>query len=193
MKYAVIAALLATAQAADPAGCKAGITTKIYNDKDCSDDAHTTITALESDVEKMNTCQVHKATADELEALKTSKAKLAEKEALLEEPTKVLAAEPDITLDDKTGKVPKVYEAEYPKIKAAYVANEATKAYIKDYKEEANAEEDGDVDAYIAAYDALAAEKAKETPVDAEVKRLTTALDEAAKKLDTAADVKKIQ
>lgn len=170
MKYAVIAALLATAQAADaPAGCKAGITTKIYNDKDCSDDAHTTVTALESDVEKMNTCQVHKATDDELEALEHSKAKLAEKEALVEAPTKELADEADITSTDGevTGKVPKVYKTEYPKIKAAYLANEGTKAYIAKYKADANDEEDADVDAYIAAYDALAVEKAKESP-DAE-------------------------
>lgn len=193
MKYAVIAALLATAQAAEPAGCKAGITTKIYSDKECSDDAHTTVTALESDVEKMNTCQVHKASADELEALEHSKAKLAEKEKLAATAVRKLGQEPDIESGEEKDQVPKIYKTEYPKIKAAYVANEATKTYIENYKKEANDEEDGDVDAYITAFDALAAEKAKENADAAKVKELTTALDAAAKKLDKAADVTKIQ
>ena len=193
MKYAVIAALLATAQAADPAGCKAGITTKIYNDDKCSDDAHTTVTALESDVEKMNTCQVHKATDDELEALEHSKAKLAEKEKLAAKAVKNLGQEPDITSGGESDQVPKIYKAEYPKIKAAYVANKATVDYIAKYKEEANDEEDGDVDAYIEAFDALATENAKENKDPDTVKDLTTKLDAAAKKLDKTADVKKIQ
>lgn len=193
MKYAVIAALLATAQAAEPAGCKAGIKTEIYNDAKCSDDAHTTVTALESDVEKMNTCQVHKASADELEALEHSKAKLAEKEKIAATAVRKLGQENDIKSGEETDHVPKIYKTEYPKIKAAYVANEATKDYIKEYKKEANDEEDGDVDAYIKAFDALADEKAKENPDDAKVKELTTALDAAAKKLDKAADVTKIQ
>ena len=60
-------------------------------------------------------------------------------------------------------------------------------------KEDGNDEEDGDIDAYIAAYDALAAETAKENADEAKVKELTTALDAAAKKLDKTADVKKIQ
>lgn len=48
MKYAVIAALLATAQAAK---CEAGIKTKIYKDDKCAEEAQVTIVALESDVE----------------------------------------------------------------------------------------------------------------------------------------------
>jgi hypothetical protein len=43
MKYAIIAALLATStQAATPTGCKTGIKAKVYSDSKCKEEAHGT-------------------------------------------------------------------------------------------------------------------------------------------------------
>ena len=72
MKYAVIAALLATSNAAELTGCKKGIKTKIYKDAKCEKDSTGTFSALESDLAKTGKCNEHHATDDQKKALKTA-------------------------------------------------------------------------------------------------------------------------
>jgi len=58
MKYAVIAALLATcnAAAAVPTGCKKGLTAKVFSDSKCKDKATSEHNFVEKDMEKTGTC-----------------------------------------------------------------------------------------------------------------------------------------
>ena len=72
MKYAVIAALLATSNAAELTGCKKGLKAKFYKDSKCEKDSHGTMTSLESDLAKTGKCQPHTATADDHKYLKTA-------------------------------------------------------------------------------------------------------------------------
>lgn len=55
MKYAVIAALLATNTQA-LTGCKKGIGAKVYSDSSCKDESHVTHKMLEDDIEKTGKC-----------------------------------------------------------------------------------------------------------------------------------------
>lgn len=92
MKYFVIAALLASAQAADePAGCKAGIKAKVYKDKDCAKDSHATVQAFQKDVANTGKCISAEATADDKAALATAKKDLDAVKKLTDEKAKALA------------------------------------------------------------------------------------------------------
>ena len=72
MKYFVIAALLATAQAAEPTGCKAGISAKVYKDADCSKDSHATIQVYQKDIEKTGKWISTEATKEEKAAVESA-------------------------------------------------------------------------------------------------------------------------
>ena len=146
MKYFVIAALLATAQAADePAGCKAGIKAKIYKDKECAKDSHATVQAFQKDVEKTGKCISAEATAEEKAAVVTAKKDLDAAKAVTTEKAKVLAAVPEIKVDKdgKTATVPDALGKEkYEALKKAHFAEEAAGAAYK--KVLANLEKDED-------------------------------------------------
>merc|ERR1719440_1559157 len=73
MKYAVIAALLATSNAAELTGCKKGLKAKFYKDSKCEKDSHGSMTSLESDLAKTGKCQSHTATAEDHKNLESSK------------------------------------------------------------------------------------------------------------------------
>ena len=105
MKYFVIAALLATAQAADkPAGCQAGIKAKIYKDKDCAQNSHATVQAFQKDVENTGKCISAEATAEDKAAAETAKKDLDAAKAVTAEKAKVLAEVPEMALADGTTK-----------------------------------------------------------------------------------------
>ena len=148
MKYFVIAALLATAQAADePAGCKAGIKAKIYKDKECAKDSHATVQAFQKDVEKTGKCISAEATAEEKAAVVTAKKDLDAAKAVTTEKAKVLAAVPEIKVvkdgETATATVPKALgEEKYAELKKAHFAEEAAVAAYK--KVLANLEKDED-------------------------------------------------
>ena len=71
MKYAVIAALLATASAKTQ--CKKGLGVKVFSDKACKNDAHEEHVMVEEDIAKTGTCESHKATEKEIAALSGAK------------------------------------------------------------------------------------------------------------------------
>ena len=97
MKYFVIAALLASAQATEePAGCKAGIKAKIYKDKDCAKDSHATVQAFQKDVANTGKCISAEATAEDKAALETAKKDFDAVKKLTDEKAKALAAVPKI-------------------------------------------------------------------------------------------------
>ena len=104
MKYFVIAALLATAQAAEPNGCKAGIKAKIYKDADCAKDSHATVQAFQKDVENTGKCISAEATAEDKAAAETAKKDLDAAKAVTAEKAKVLAEVPEMALADGTTK-----------------------------------------------------------------------------------------
>jgi hypothetical protein len=57
MKYAVIAALFATCNAAAaPTGCKAGLKIKIFSDSKCKNKATSEHNLLDKDVSKTGSC-----------------------------------------------------------------------------------------------------------------------------------------
>ena len=56
MKYAVIAALLATCNAAELSGCKTGVKVKVYKDSKCEKDSSGTFSAAESDLKNTGKC-----------------------------------------------------------------------------------------------------------------------------------------
>ena len=68
MKYAVIAALLASNTQALP-GCKKGIGAKVYSDSKCTTTAHTEHIMFEEDIPNTGKCVTHKATEDDKKAL----------------------------------------------------------------------------------------------------------------------------
>ena len=72
MKYAVIAALLATSTKAAPTGCKTGISAKVYSDSKCKEESTSTHKMLEEDLEKTGKCQSYTATKEDVAALKFS-------------------------------------------------------------------------------------------------------------------------
>ena len=72
MKYAVIAALLATSNATELTGCKKGIKTKVYKDAKCEKDSSGTFNAVESDIKKTGKCNAHEADEKQKKFLKTS-------------------------------------------------------------------------------------------------------------------------
>merc|ERR1719240_1325640 len=72
MKYAVIAALLATNTQA-LTGCKKGLGAKIYSDSKCKEDANAEHTLLDDDVAKTGKCVSHKATKEDMKPLLSPK------------------------------------------------------------------------------------------------------------------------
>lgn len=72
MKYFVIAALLATAQAAET-GCKVGLKAKVYRDEKCEKESHATVQAYHEDIEQTGKCVGATASAEELAKVVTAK------------------------------------------------------------------------------------------------------------------------
>ena len=194
MKYFVIAALLATAQAAEPNGCKAGIKAKIYKDKDCEKDSHATVQAFQKDVEKTGKCISAEATKEEKAAVVTAQKDLDAAQVETKKKADALKAVPEIAVKDaKTMPVPKAMgEEKYAELKAAYVANEAAKAsYKKVIDDLKKAEDDALVDAKKKAYQPYYALKSTENPDKAELAKLKKAYDDA--KLPEDVDAKVIE
>ena len=133
MKYFVIAALLATAQAADkPAGCQAGIKAKIYKDKDCAQNSHATVQAFQKDVENTGKCISAEATKEDKAAVETAKKDLDAAKAVTAEKAKALADAPKMKVkDDKEETVPKALGDKYTELKKAHYADEAATAAYK--------------------------------------------------------------
>ena len=69
MKYAVIAALLATTTSA-ATGCKDGIKTEIFSDENCKKETTSTHTYTSAQIAKTGECNVEKASEDDVKALK---------------------------------------------------------------------------------------------------------------------------
>ena len=125
MKYFVIAALLATVQAADePSGCKAGIKAKIYMDADCAKDSYATVQAFQKDFANTGKCISIEASAEDKVAVVTTKKDLDAAKAVTAEKAKVLADVPEMAVKDgKTMPVPKALgEEKYAELKKAYYA-----------------------------------------------------------------------
>ena len=132
MKYFVIAALLATAQAAEPNGCKAGIKAKIYKDADCAKDSHATVQAFQKDVENTGKCISAEATKEDKAAVETAKKDLDAAKAVTAEKAKALADAPKMKVkDDKEETVPKALGDKYTELKKAHYADEAATAAYK--------------------------------------------------------------
>ena len=122
MKSLFIAALLATAQAAEPNGCKAGIKAEIYKDKDCAKESQATVKAFPKDIANTGKCISAVATAEDQAAVVTAKKDLDDAKAVTAEKAKVLAEVSKIKVDKdgKTATVPDALGKEkYEALKAA--------------------------------------------------------------------------
>merc|ERR1719240_354363 len=144
MKYAVIAALLATNTQA-LTGCKKGLGAKIYSDSKCKEDANAEHTLLDDDVAKTGKCVSHKATKEDKEALAFAKTTLADKEKADVDATKKYQICTDLDVF-KTGEttpgtdrenmisVEDKYDKHYQAIKAAWIKSEASKAKVNQFQ-----------------------------------------------------------
>jgi len=139
MKYAVIAALLATSTQA-LTGCHKGIGAKVYSDSKCKEETTATHTMLEEDLEKTNKCVTYTATKEDKAALKFSQKTLEDKTAVSNKALKSFqkssaldvrnsADTDDVSVDEK-------YSKDYAAIKTAYVTKEKSVAVVKAYTEE---------------------------------------------------------
>merc|ERR1719240_1098121 len=164
MKYAVIAALLATNTQA-LTGCKKGLGAKIYSDSKCKEDANAEHTLLDDDVAKTGKCVSHKATKEDKEALAFAKTTLADKEKADVDATKKYERCTDLDVF-KTGEttpgtdrenlisVEDKYDKHYQAIKAAWIKSEASKAKVAAYIDK-NPSATTKVNQFQAAYKAL--------------------------------------
>merc|ERR1719240_1615030 len=164
MKYAVIAALLATNTQA-LTGCKKGLGAKIYSDSKCKEDANAEHTLLDDDVAKTGKCVSHKATKEDKEALAFAKTTLADKEKADVDATKKYQRCTDLDVF-KTGEttpgtdrenmisVEDKYDKHYQAIKAAWIKSEASKAKLAAYIDK-NPSATTKVNQFHAAYKAL--------------------------------------
>ena len=127
MKYAVIAALLATNTQA-LTGCKKGIGAKVYSDSKCKEEAHVTHKMLEEDIANTGKCVSHVATDDDKKALTFAKTTHADKEATAVKALKAYQRSTALDVDkvDGSGKttVEDKYAKDYAAIKKAYVTKE---------------------------------------------------------------------
>jgi len=147
MKYAVIAALLASVTTAKATGCKKGITGAFYSDKNCKTNAKTTFNFMEKHTKETGKCNSHKATEDDHLALKTSDADFKKADKASKAQLKIVEALTTIEVDDpsveenvakkqvKLESVAVCFKKEYPELKKLYVAKQdATAAYDTYYK-----------------------------------------------------------
>merc|ERR1719313_751752 len=147
MKYAVIAALFSSANAASKlTGCKAGIKGNIYTDGKCENEVTSSFNLMSHHVKFTGKCVTATATEQQktnlktaeenvVEAAKVTKAKLADVNNVdkLEVDNADAAAPKHVDLKS----VGKVFKADYPELKKKYVAwKEAEKAmadYVKTF------------------------------------------------------------
>merc|ERR1712086_461972 len=134
MKYAVIAALLASVTTAKATGCKKGITGAFYSDKNCKTNAKTTFNFMEKHTKETGKCNSHKATEDDHLALKTSDADFKKADKASKAQLKIVEALTTIEVDDPSVEE-NVAKKEYPELKELYVAKQdATAAYDTYFK-----------------------------------------------------------
>ena len=106
MKYAVIAALLATVTTAKTTtGCKKGITGAFYSDKECKTEAKTTFNFMEKHVKETGKCNSNSATKDDHAALETTNAQYKKAAKASDAQKKVVDASTKLAVDDATVKV----------------------------------------------------------------------------------------
>jgi hypothetical protein len=150
MKYAVIAALLASVTTAKPTGCKTGIKGAFYSDKNCKTDVKSSFTFMEKHTKETGKCNSHKATEDDHLALKTSaehfkKAEKASKAQKLIVDKLDLIEVDDPSVEENVAKkqvklesVAVFFKKEYPELKELYVAKQDAAAaydtYFKTFK-----------------------------------------------------------
>lgn len=125
MKYAVIAALLATNTQA-LTGCKKGIGAKVYSDSKCKEEAHVTHKMLEEDIANTGKCVSHTATDDDKKAATFAKTTYADKVAASEKALKAYQRCTDLDVLKVDGSGDKItveekYAKDYAAIKKAYV------------------------------------------------------------------------
>ena len=135
MKYAVIAALLATASAA-PTGCKKGLGVKVYSDDKCKNDAHEEHVMVEADEKKTGICESFKAEDKDKTAVVSAKKKV--KEAKTAAKTALDEFNRNSSIDvtnaaGESGQAPDVFKPVYSKIKDAYVKKEKSAKVVQDF------------------------------------------------------------
>ena len=120
MKYAAVALLVASAEAAQYTGCLKGIKTKVYSDSKCKTDAHTEIAAMSDDLENTGKCNKHVPEQAELDALKSAEDNLAAHKV---EAAKIKRNFERADTEDITDGVTPAehYTDEYPLVKKAWV------------------------------------------------------------------------
>jgi len=137
MKYAVIAALLATASA-KPTGCKKGLGVKVYSDEKCKNDAHEEHVMVEADEGKTGKCESFEAEEKDVTAVVSAKKTVekAKKDAKIAKDKFNRNSDYDVTnAAGDTGMAPDVYKPVYADIKAAYVKKENSAKVVQDFKD----------------------------------------------------------
>lgn len=164
MKYAVIAALLATSTQA-LTGCKEGIGAKVYSDSKCKEKATSEHTLLQKDVEKTGKCDPHSASKTDKDSLKFAEETLVDKEATAKTALKKFQRYNGIAVQKGGVDVsPEDKYSGYPAVKTAYVKKvESKKVVDKWVKENETAGTTvlrTEVDNYMVAYKLYLEEKA---------------------------------
>ena len=160
MKYAVLAALLATVSAADKKanGCKAGITGKLYSDTTCKTEVKSTFTLMEHHVKFTGDCVTGKASTDQVDNAATAASNFKKAQRETKKKLDVVNAVEKIQVDDATKKedpkmtekpVAEAFKAKYPELKKKYVAWQEANAVYQKYLE---TYEDSSEHAAVAAY-----------------------------------------
>lgn len=144
MKYAVIAALLATTTSA-ATGCKPGIVSKVFDKKGCKGEGIVSTKYTSEDISKTGECQ-HSSPDDtdsgkqDVKILKDAKAKLTKDEKALKDADTKFKTEDDAvkmkSLPTDTAKMPKkiVDEKKYAALEAAYFTKMASEEKFNAYK-----------------------------------------------------------
>merc|ERR1719362_2085818 len=106
MKYAVLAALLATVSAADKKanGCKPGITGKLYSDTTCKTEVKSTFTLMEHHVKFTGDCVTGKASTDQVDNAATAASNFKKAQRETKKKLDVVNAVEKIQVDDATKK-----------------------------------------------------------------------------------------
>ena len=135
MKYAVIAALLATASAA-PTGCKKGLGVKVFSDNKCKNDAHEEHVMVEADEKKTGVCESFKAEDKDKTAVVSAKKQVENAKKLAKIAKDEFNRNRGIDVTNaagETGQAPDVYKQVYGSIKDAYVKKEKSFKVVKDF------------------------------------------------------------
>lgn len=123
MKYAVIAALFATASAA-PTGCKTGLGVKVYSDSKCKAEPLEEHALVETEVSKTGQCEDFKASKNSVAAVASITKSLKKKEEAADKAKTKFEQSSSLNVATSghptVGKPSDVYKKDYPAMRKAF-------------------------------------------------------------------------